>query len=59
VNFADTIAAPNGFANTNDFHLQAGSPAFGAGNPGFNSKYPEFGNQDMGAYTTDGKGNKH
>ncbi|MDB5144293.1 MAG: right-handed parallel beta-helix repeat-containing protein [Mucilaginibacter sp.] len=59
VQFDGTVAAPNGFPNTNDFHLKTGSPAFGAGNPSFDSKHPELGNQDMGAYTTDGKGNKH
>jgi hypothetical protein len=59
VKFDGTVAAPNGYPNTNDFHLKTGSPAFGAGNPGFDSKHPEYGNQDMGAYTTDGKGNKH
>ncbi|MDF2430462.1 MAG: hypothetical protein JWP44_93, partial [Mucilaginibacter sp.] len=51
VKFDGTVAAPNGAPNNNDFHLQSGSPAFGAGNP----KY----NQDLGAYTTDGKGNQH
>ncbi|MDB5015547.1 MAG: hypothetical protein JWQ84_379, partial [Mucilaginibacter sp.] len=51
VKFDGTVAAPNGYPNNNDFHLQSGSPAFGAGNP----KY----NQDLGAYTTDGKGNQH
>ena len=59
VKFDGTVAAPNGFANSNDFHLKAGSPAFGSGNSAFDSKHPELGNQDMGAYTTDGKGNKH
>lgn len=49
--FDGTVAAPNGYPNTNNFRLQSGSPAFGSGNP----KY----NQDLGAYTTDGKGNKH
>lgn len=51
VKFDGTIAAPNGFPNTNDFRLQPGSPGYGAGN----TKY----NQDLGAYTTDGKGNQH
>ena len=51
VQFDGTIAAPNGYPNTNDFRLQNGSPAFGSGN----AKY----NQDLGAYTTDGKGNQH
>jgi len=51
VKFDGTVAAPNGFPNTNDFRLQPGSPGYGAGN----TKY----NQDLGAYTTDGKGNLH
>jgi hypothetical protein len=51
VQFDGTVAAPNGFANTNNFRLLNGSPAFSAGNP----KY----NLDMGAYTSDGKGNQH
>jgi len=51
VKFDGTVAAPNGFPNTNDFHLQSTSPAFSAGN----TKY----NLDMGAYTSDGKGNQH
>jgi hypothetical protein len=34
-----------------DFHLKAGSPAIGKGNPTYNN--------DIGAYTTDGKGNLH
>ena len=41
----------NAATNTNDFHLQAGSPARGKGNPTYN--------QDIGAYTSDGKGNQH
>lgn len=51
IQFDGTVAAPNGFVNTNNFRLQNGSPAYGAGF----SKY----NQDLGAYTTDGKGNQH
>lgn len=35
----------------NDFHLKAGSPAIGKGNPAYNN--------DIGAYTSDGKGNQH
>ena len=35
----------------NDYHLQANSPAKGKGNPAYNA--------DIGAYTTDDKGNKH
>ncbi|QNK63194.1 hypothetical protein H7F33_01330 [Pedobacter sp. PAMC26386] len=51
VKFDGTVAAPNGFPNLNNFRLQNGSPAYGTGN----NKY----NQDLGAYTTDGKGNQH
>ena len=51
VNFDGKVAAPNGFPNNYDFRLQNGSPGYGSGN----SKY----NQDLGAYTTDGKGNQH
>ena len=49
--FDGTIAAPNGASTSNDFHLLSGSPAIGKGNSSYNS--------DMGAYTSDGKGNKH
>jgi len=49
--FNNTFVAPNGAADPNDFHLQSGSPALGKGNTGFNA--------DLGAYTSDGKGNKH
>jgi len=41
----------NASTNTSDFHLQAGSPAKGKGNPTYNN--------DIGAYTSDDKGNKH
>jgi hypothetical protein len=51
VKFDGSFLNPNGAPNTNDFHLQAGSPAIGKGNPAYNA--------DMGAYTSDGKGNKH
>lgn len=34
-----------------DFHLKAGSPALGKGNPTYN--------KDIGAYTSDGQGNQH
>ena len=56
VKFDGTIAAPNGYPNTNDFRLQNGSPGFGSGNINFHNG---LGNQDLGAYTTDGKGNQH
>lgn len=51
MSFDGVVAAPNGFVNKYDFRLQNGSPAYGAGL----TKY----NQDLGAYTTDGKGNQH
>ncbi|SDF75943.1 right-handed parallel beta-helix repeat-containing protein [Mucilaginibacter gossypii] len=51
VKFDGTVAAPNGYPNTNDFHLQSTSPAFSAGNTQYNL--------DLGAYTSDDKGNKH
>ena len=56
VKFDGTVAAPNGFPNTNDFRLQNGSPGYGRGNTNFHNG---LGNQDLGAYTTDGKGNQH
>ncbi len=37
--------------NPNDLHLQGSSPAKGKGNPTYNA--------DIGAYTSDGKGNQH
>lgn len=49
--FNGVFVLANGAANTNDFHLKTGSPAIGKGNTTYNA--------DMGAYTTDGKGNKH
>ncbi|GAC1311852.1 MAG: hypothetical protein NVSMB24_32190 [Mucilaginibacter sp.] len=51
VKFDGSFLNINGAPNNNDFHLQAGSPAIGHGNPTYNA--------DMGAYTSDGKGNKH
>ena len=51
VSFDGTVAAPNGEVNKNDFHLQLGSPAINAGNPNYNN--------DIGAYTSDDRGNKH
>lgn len=59
VKFDGTVAAPNGFPNINNFALQLGSPAYGAGNTGFDPKHPGYGNADMGAYPRDGQGNKH
>lgn len=45
------VGSATGQASANDYHLQSGSPAIGKGNPTYNA--------DMGAYTSDGKGNKH
>lgn len=49
--FDGSFALPNGAVNNNDFHLKSGSPAIGKGNATYNA--------DLGAYTSDGKGNKH
>ncbi len=50
--FDGTVAAPNGASTTNNFHLQAGSPAFGKGNATYSN--------DIGAYTSDAtKSNQH
>lgn len=49
--FDGKVATPNGAATSNDFRLQAGSPAIGKGNTTYNN--------DIGAYTSDGQGNKH
>ncbi len=45
------VATANGAATSNDYHLVAGSPAIGKGNATYNA--------DIGAYTSDGKGNLH
>jgi hypothetical protein len=45
------VATANGAATSNDYHLLTGSPALGKGNTTYNN--------DIGAYTSDGKGNKH
>ncbi len=49
--FDGAFALPNGATTTNVFALQSSSPAIGKGNTAFNA--------DLGAYTGDGKGNKH
>ena len=59
VSFDGTVVAPNGYPNNNDFHLKTGSIAFGAGTTNVDPKVKGIGNQDLGAYTTDGQGNKH
>ena len=49
--FDGKVATPNGAPNNNDFHLNTGSAALGKGNGTYNN--------DIGAYTSEGKGNKH
>ncbi len=50
--FDGKVATPNGAATSNDYHLQAGSPALGKGNTTYSA--------DLGAYTSDAsKSNKH
>jgi hypothetical protein len=49
--FDGKIATANGAATSNDFHLSSGSPALGKGNSTYNA--------DIGAFTSDGKGNQH
>ena len=51
VSFDGSFIKPNGAANPYDFHVKTGSPAIGKGNTTYNA--------DIGAYTSDGKGNKH
>jgi hypothetical protein len=48
---AAVVGTATGQTSSNDYHLLGGSPAIGKGNTAYNA--------DMGAYTTDGKGNKH
>jgi len=64
VRFDNGFLYPNGAANNNDFHLKAGSPAIGKGNTSFSAANPSTNggavpDADLGAYPTDGKGNKH
>jgi hypothetical protein len=54
----------NGAVNNNDFQLQASSPAIGKGNTTFtlanaSTNGGALPDADLGAYPTDGKGNKH
>ena len=46
-----TTTDPSQGVDPNDYHLQASSPAKSKGNPTYNN--------DIGAYTSDGKGNMH
>jgi hypothetical protein len=58
--FNGAFVLPNGAANPNDFHLKAGSPAIGKGNTSFAATALSTpADIDLGAYPTDGKGNKH
>jgi len=64
VSFDGSFLVPNGAANNNDFHLQTGSAAIGKGNTSFVLDNPSLAggaapDVDLGAYPTDGKGNKH
>jgi len=58
--FNGSFVLPNGAPNPNDFHLKTGSPAIGKGNTTFTtSALSTPADIDLGAYPTDGKGNKH
>ena len=62
--FDGSFLNPNGAVNNNDFHLQSGSAAIGKGNTSFVLANPTLAGSaapdvDLGAYPTDGKGNKH
>lgn len=57
--FNGAFVLPNGAANPNDFHLKTGSPAIGKGTANFNIVTVVKPNVDLGAYPTDGTGNKH
>ncbi len=62
--FDNSFLNPNGAANNNDFHLQSGSAAIGKGSTSFTIRNPSLlggvtPDTDMGAYPTDGNGNKH
>ena len=61
---ASEVATATGAVDPNNYHLQSGSPAIGKGNTSFSlynqsltgGTAPDI---DLGAYPTDGKGNKH
>jgi len=64
VSFDGSFLNLNGAPNNNDFHLQPGSAAIGVGNTSFALDNPTLAGGatpdiDLGAYPTDGKGNKH
>jgi hypothetical protein len=62
-NYDGLLLVPNGAVNSNNFHLQSGSPAIGKGIttwPGMSSMASvALPSKDLGAYPTDGSGNKH
>jgi hypothetical protein len=57
--FDGSFALPNGVATTNDFHLQSGSPALGKGVTNVGATTVVSPSADLGAYPSDGSGNKH
>jgi hypothetical protein len=59
VSFNNSFLLPNGAANPNDLHLKSGSPAIGKGTTSLGVTTSVPANVDMGAYPTDGTGNKH
>ena len=61
---ASEVATATGAVDPNDYHLQSGSPALAKGNTSFTLYNPSLAggttpDTDLGAYPTDGKGNKH
>jgi len=57
--FNNVFVLANGAANTNDFHLKSGSPAIGKGTTSIGASTAVAPSKDLGAYPTDGSGNKH
>lgn len=57
--FNGSFVSPNGVANPNDFHLKSGSPALGKGTANFGVVTAVKPSTDLGAYPSDGSGNKH
>ncbi len=58
------VGTATGQSSSNDYHLQSGSPAIGKGNTSFTLLNPSLTGgvtpgADMGAYPSDGSGNKH
>jgi hypothetical protein len=60
ISFDGKFYVKNGAPNPNDFHLGSGSAASGKGVSTFGSNgLVATGSSDIGAYTSDGKGNQH